>query len=230
DAQAFAVQGEKFIAVGSNDEMMRLRGDRTRMIDAAGRRVIPGLNDSHLHVVRGGRFYNLELRWDGVDSLERGLEMIREQAKRTPKGQWVRVIGAWAPYQFNERRMPTGAELTERAPDTPVFVLFLYSQAMMNKAGVEALQLTPQSTPPPGGRYEFVEGGGAILHGEPSPAILYMTIGKLPSLSAEDQINSTKQFYRELNRFGLTSAVDPGGGGHEYPKDYQATSTLVRQT
>src|SRR5687768_9807883 len=141
EAQAFAVQGEKFIAVGSAEDVMRLRGDRTRTVDAGGRRVIPGLNDSHLHVVRGGRFYNLELRWDGVDSLERGLQMIGEQAKRTPKGQWVRVIGAWSPYQFKEKRMPTVAELNAAAPDTPVFVLFLYSQAMMNRAGVEALQL-----------------------------------------------------------------------------------------
>ena len=50
--------------------------------------------------------------------------------------------------------MPTIAELNAASPDTPVFVLFLYSQAMMNKAGVEALQLTPQSVPPEGGRYE----------------------------------------------------------------------------
>src|SRR4030095_7428038 len=146
DAQAFAVQGEKFIAVGSNDEMMRLRGDRTRMIDAAGRRVIPGLNDSHLHVVRGGRFYNLELRWDGVDSLERGLQMIAEQAKRTPKGQWVRVIGAWSPQQFKEKRMPTVAELNAAAPDTPVFVLFLYSQATMKKTGAEEFKVTAPRT------------------------------------------------------------------------------------
>jgi len=94
---------------------------------------------------------------------------------------------------------------------------------------VEALGLTPQSVPPEGGRYEFVEGGGAILHADPSPAILYVTIGKLPQLSPEDQVNSTMQFYRELNRFGLTSVVDPGGGGHEYPTDYHATNTLARQ-
>jgi predicted amidohydrolase YtcJ len=229
EAQAFAVRGEKFIAIGAEDEVMKLRTDRTRVIDAGARRVIPGLNDAHLHAVRGGRFYNLELRWDGVDSLQRGLEMIRQQAKRTPKGQWVRVIGAWSPYQFKERRMPTVAELNEAAPDTPVFVLFLYSQGMLNKAGVEALELTPQSMPPEGGRYEFVEGGGVILHADPSPAILYGTIGKLPPLSAEDQINSTKHFYRELNRFGLTSAVDAGGGGHAYPADYQATGDLARR-
>jgi predicted amidohydrolase YtcJ len=84
--------------------------------------------------------------------------MVRDQSKRTPKGQWVRVIGGWSPYQFKERRMPTVAELNAASPDMPVFVLFLYSQAMMNKAGVAALQLTPQSVPPEGGRYEFVKG------------------------------------------------------------------------
>jgi predicted amidohydrolase YtcJ len=155
--------------------------------------------------------------------------MIGEQAKRTPKGQWVRVIGGWSPYQFKERRLPTIAELNEAAPDTPVFVLFLYSQALVNRAGVEALGLTSQSEPPAGGRYEFVEGGGAVLHAAPSPTILYTTIAKLPQLSADDQVNSTQHFYRELNRFGLTSVVDPGGGGHAYPADYRATDGLARR-
>jgi predicted amidohydrolase YtcJ len=226
-ARAFALRGEQFVAVGEEEEVMKLRGARTRVIDAGGRRVIPGLNDSHLHAVRGGRFYHLELRWDGVGSLARGLQMIREQAKRTPRGQWVRVIGGWSPYQFAERRMPTVAELNQAAPDTPVFVLFLYSQALVNRAGALALGLTPQSEPPEGGRYELVD-GGAILHAAPSPTILYATIAKLPQLSAEEQANSTRYFYRELNRFGLTSVVDPGGGGHAYPADYQASQVLAR--
>jgi predicted amidohydrolase YtcJ len=228
EADAFAVRGEKFIAVGTEQEVMPLRGDQTRVIDAGGRRVIPGLNDSHIHAVRAGRFFNLELRWDGVRSLARGLEMIRQQAERTPPGQWVRVIGGWSPYQFEERRMPTAAELTAAAPSTPAFVLFLYSQAIVNSAGVSALQLTPQSVPPRGGRYEFVE-GGAILHASPSPAILYTTVARLPQLSPEDQLNSTQHFYRELNRFGLTSVVDPGGGGHAYPADYRGTTDLLRK-
>ena len=227
EATALAVRDGVVVAVGSDEEVNRLRGDATRAVDAGGRRVIPGLNDSHLHAVRGGRFYNLELRWDGVESLERGLRMIAEQAERTPKGQWVRVIGAWSPYQFREKRMPTVAELNRAAPDTPVFVLFLYSQAFLNKAGVEALGLTTASEAPEGGRFEFVEGGGAILHAEPSPAILYTTIAKLPQLGPEDMANSTRHFYRELNRFGLTSAVDAGGGGHAYPADYEATKTLA---
>ncbi|MCK6461979.1 MAG: amidohydrolase [Planctomycetes bacterium] len=227
EAEALAVRDGLLVAVGGSDEITRLRGEATRVIDAGGRRVIPGLNDSHLHAVRGGRFWNLELRWDGVESLERGLAMIAEQAKRTPKGQWVRVIGAWSPFQFRERRMPTVAELNRAAPDVPVFVLFLYSQGFLNRAGVEALGLTPASEVPAGGRIEFVEGGGAVLHAEPSPAILYTTIAKLPQLSREDQLDSTVRFYRELNRLGLTSAVDAGGGGHTYPVDYEATRELA---
>ena len=100
---AFAVKGDKFVAVGDDAEMAAHRGEKTRVIDAEGHAVIPGLNDSHSHVIREGRLYNTELRWDGVDSLERGLAMIREQAKRTPKGQWVAVVGGWSPYQFKER-------------------------------------------------------------------------------------------------------------------------------
>jgi predicted amidohydrolase YtcJ len=227
-ATAFAVRGGTFVAVGDDAVVTAHRGAKTRIIDAGGRTIISGLNDSHAHAVRGGRFYNLELRWDGVDSLERGLEMIREQAKRTPKGQWVRIIGGWSPYQFKEKRMPTVKELNEAAPNTPTFVLFLYSQGMINRAAVEALGLSERTTAPEGGRFEFVD-GGAILHAEPNPLILYQMIAKPPQLSARDQVNSTLHFYREMNRLGMTSAIDAGGGGHAFPKDYAGSEAVVKQ-
>jgi predicted amidohydrolase YtcJ len=228
DAEAFAVRDGLFIAVGERAEVMKLRGAESRVIDAGGRRVVPGLVDSHLHAVRGGRFYNLELRWDGVDSLARGLALIREQAERTPPGEWVRVVGGWSPHQFRERRMPTVAELDAASPDVPVLVLYLYSQAFLNRAGARALGISSASVPPPGGRYEHVD-GGVILHADPNPAILYGTIAQLPQLSLSDQINSTQHFFRELNRFGLTSVVDPGGGGHVHPTDYEATRALAAE-
>lgn len=226
-ATAFAVKDGKFIAVGESADVLVHRGEKTRVVDAGGRTVIPGLNDSHAHVVRGGRFYNLELRWDGVGSLERGLEMVREQAERTPPGQWVRVVGGWSPYQFTERRMPTIRELNDAAPETPAFVLFLYSRGFLNRAGVRALGLDESSKSPPGGRYELVD-GGAVLHADPDPTILYQTIARLPQLSAEDQVNSTLHFNRELNRLGITSAIDAGGGGHAFPSDYGGSQTVVR--
>ncbi len=226
-ATAFAVRDGLFVAVGDEEHIRAHVGPSTLVIDAGGRRTVPGLNDSHIHATRAGRFYNAELRWDGVDSLNRGIAMIREQAAHTPRGQWVRVVGSWSPYQFSERRLPTPAELTAAAPETPVFVLFLYSKGYLNRAGVLALNLTEATPTPPGSRVEFTPDGGAILHAEPSPVILYQTVAALPSLSADDQLNSTPHFYRELNRFGITSVVDPGGGGHDYPDDYAATETLA---
>jgi hypothetical protein len=223
EAQAFAVRGERITAVGGEAEIMGLRAANTRVIDAGGRRVVPGLNDSHFHIVRGGRDYNLELRWDGVESLQRGLQMIAEQAMRTPRGQWVRVLGGWSPYQFRERRMPTVAELNLAAPDTPVYVLFAYSIGFLNRAGAAALGLTASSKPPEGGSFEFID-GGAILR---QPAAVYAAVAQMPGSSVEDQLNSTQHYLRELSRFGLTSAMDAGATATPYPRDYQAFETLA---
>jgi predicted amidohydrolase YtcJ len=225
--QALSIRDGLILETGKNSEILSSKTSSTQVLDLAGRTVMPGLNDSHIHAVRGGRFYNSELRWDGIESLSEALGRVREQAERTPDGKWVRVIGGWSPFQFVENRMPTPAELSEAAPNTPVFVLFLYSRGFLNKAGVEALGLNEKSVAPDGGRYEFTPDGGAILLAEPNPTILYKTIGALPHLSAEEQINSTRHYYRELNRFGLTSAVDAGGGGHSFPENYRATANLA---
>src|SRR5262245_20713503 len=115
--EAVAVADGKVVAAGANDEVLRHRGPATRVIDAGGRTVIPGLNDSHLHLIRGGLNYNLELRWDGVPSLADALRMLREQARRTPPPQWVRVVGGWTGFQFAERRMPTLDEINAVSPD-----------------------------------------------------------------------------------------------------------------
>ena len=227
-AEALAVRGGVIQAVGRNAEVAPYVGRETEVISLGGRTVIPGLNDSHMHPTRAGRFFALELRWDGVPSLDYGLRMIREQAGRTPPGQWVRVIGGWSPYQFTERRMPTPAELTKAAPDTPVYVLYLYSQGFLNRAAVGALNLTSSTPTPPGTAYELTRDGGAIIHARPNPDLLYATIGALPPMSAAEQAISTKHFYRELNRFGLTSVIDAGGGGHRFPDDYQGSEALAR--
>ena len=89
-SEAFAIRNNTFIAVGDNKTIMQLRGPKTAVIDANGRTIIPGLNDSHTHVIRGGLNYNMELRWDGVPSLALALEMLKDQVQRTPPPQWVR--------------------------------------------------------------------------------------------------------------------------------------------
>jgi hypothetical protein len=181
-----------------------------------------------LHLIRGGLNYNLELRWDGVPSLADGLRMLREQARRTPPGQWVRVVGGWSEFQFAERRMPTLDELNQAAPDTPVFVLHLYDRALLNRAALRAVGYTKDSPNPPAGEIVRDARGNptGILIARPNALILYSTLAKGPKLPPEYQVNSSRHFMRELNRLGITSAIDAGGGFQNYPEDYQIVEQL----
>src|SRR6201998_3859058 len=148
--EAVAIEGGKFVVAGASDEVLRQRRPATLVIDGGGRTVIPGLNDSHLHLIRGGLTYNLELRWDGVPSLADALRMLREQSARTPPPQWVRVVGGWTELQFAERRMPTLDGINAWSPDTPVFVLHLYDRAILNRAALRAVGYTRDTPDPPG--------------------------------------------------------------------------------
>src|SRR5437762_4497476 len=106
--------------IGVDDAESYERGPNTRLIDLKGRRVIPGLNDSHTHVIRGGLSYNLELRWDGVPSLADGLRMLKEQVQRTPPGQWVRVIGGGGGITISGPGVATARERNTLPPAKPV--------------------------------------------------------------------------------------------------------------
>jgi predicted amidohydrolase YtcJ len=226
--EAIAIESGKIAAAGTSDEMLRLRGSATAVIDANGRTIIPGLNDSHMHPIRGGLNYNMELRWDGVPSLADALRMLKEQAARTPAPQWVRVIGGWTEFQFAERRMPTLDEINAVAPDTPVFVLHLYDRALLNGAALRAVGYTKDTPDPPAGEIQRDKHGNptGILIAKPNSYILYSSIFKGPKLSREDQLNSTRLFFRELNRFGITSVVDAGGGFQNFPDDYEVVNEL----
>lgn len=230
-AQAVAIKGGRFISVGTDQEIMPYKGKKTNVIDAGGRTVIPGLNDSHLHTIRGGLNYNMELRWDGVPSLADALRMLREQAQRTLPPQWVRVVGGWTEFQFAERRMPTLDEINEVAPETPVFVLHLYDRAFLNRAALRAVGYTKDTPDPPAGEIQRDGKGNptGLIVARPNAYILYATLAKGPKLSYEDQTNSSRQFMRELNRLGLTSVIDAGGGFQNYPEDYAVITDLAKQ-
>lgn len=200
------------------------------MVDALGPRVVPGLNDSHLHVIRGGLNYVLELSWDGVRSLRQALAMLREEAARTPAGQWVPVVGGWSAKQFAERRRPTPAELNEAAPDTPVFVLHLYQSAILNRAALKAAGYTSRTPDPRGDQIVRGRDGepNGMLLAAPRALILHSTLAKAPALEGEGRRTSTRHFPRELNRFGLTSTIDAAGGFQSFPENYGTVTELAR--
>ena len=230
-AEAVAIRGGRFTRVGSAAEVLTEKRATTRVLDLKGATAIPGLNDSHTHVIRGGLNYNLELRWEGVPSLSDALALLKEQARRTAPPQWVRVVGGWSEFQFKERRMPTLEEINAVAPDTPVFVLHLYDRAWLNGAALRAVGYTKDTPNPPGGEIERDKQGNptGLLIARPSAALLYATLAKGPRLGFEDQLNSSRRFMRELNRLGVTSVIDAGGGFQNYPDDYKVIEELARR-
>src|SRR6202522_1126601 len=226
--EAVAIEDGKIASVGRNSEILRLKTPDSKMVNLKGHTVIPGLNDSHLHIIRGGLHYNLELRWDGVPSLADALRMLKEQAARTPAPQWVRVVGGWNEFQFAERRMPTLNEINAVAPETPVFVLHLYDRAFLNAAALRAVGYTKDTPAPPGGEITRDANGNptGLLLAKPNANILYATLAKGPKLPFEYQVNSSRHFMRELNCLGVTGAIDAGGGFQNYPEDYAVIQKL----
>ncbi|EWC52466.1 amidohydrolase [Xanthomonas citri pv. glycines str. 8ra] len=227
NATAIAVADGRIVAVGDDAQIMALaKGART--IDAQGRRLLPGLNDSHTHLIRGGLNYNLELRWDSVRSLADAMAMLKAQVDRTPAPQWVRVVGGFTAYQFAEKRLPTLEEINAIAPETPVFLLHLYDRALLNRAALRACGYDKTTPDPPGGRIERDKLGNptGLLLAKPNALILYASLAKGPRLPLEYQANSTRHFMRELNRLGVTSVIDAGGGFQNYPEDYQVIEQL----
>src|SRR5260370_30994638 len=127
--------------------------------------------------------------------------------------------------------MPTLDEINAVSPDTPVFVLHLYDRALLNGAALRAVGYTKDTPAPPAGEIQHDRHGNptGLLLAKPNAQILYATLAKGPKLPREDQVNSTRLFMRELNRLGITSAIDAGGGFQNYPDDYGVVSELAKR-
>ena len=227
-AGAVAIKGCVFTAVGRDADILPLASRDTKVIDLKGRRALPGLIDNHLHIIRGGLNYNMELRWDGVRSLADAMNMLKRQVAITPPPQWVRVVGGFTEHQFAEKRLPTIEEINAIAPDTPVFLLHLYDRALLNGAALRTVGYTKDTPEPPGGEIVRDADGNptGLLLAKPNAGILYATLAKGPKLPFDYQVNSTRHFMRELNRLGVTGAIDAGGGSQNYPEDYAVIRKL----
>jgi predicted amidohydrolase YtcJ len=173
--------------------------------------VIPGLIDSHMHAIRAALFYAAEVNWIGTKSIPEAMERIRTAARAAKPGQWVIVAGGWTEQQFSEKRRPTQAELIAAAPDHPVYVQLFYGAALLTPAGFKALNIANDSDVPPRGKILRDSAGqptGWIEGDNPTITALF---DKLPLPNFEQSVEGTKQFFRELNRLGLTGVGDPGG-------------------
>ncbi len=222
--QAIAIRDGRVLAIGSDEDIRRLAGARTNIIDLGGRIVVPGLMDSHIHALRAGLTYAVELSWIGMPSLAKGLDLIREAALKSPPGAWIKIGGGWTELQFPERRGPTVEELAAAAPDRPVYVQRLYNTAWITPAGMKLMKLTSDSEIP-GGKAEKDANGNltGVFTGVNRTFNFFTT--KIPGPGLSDQIAGTRKYFRELNRLGMTAINDFPGGGM-FPEHFRAVQTL----
>src|SRR5690625_5244885 len=223
-AEAVAITGDRIVAIGSARQLADRVDPDTVVRDLGGRRVIPGLIDSHLHFGRAGLTWNQQVDSSGIDSLEEGLKAIGRAAAQQPAGTWIPVLGGWHPHVFPEGRGPSPQELTEIAPEHPVYVQLLYESAVLNRAGLEAVGIDVDAPDPPGGSFER-DGDGhptGHLRGVGAFGRVVAAIGR-PDLEA--QIASLAPFAPRLNELGLTGVIDPGGMGMD-PTAYRALHEL----
>jgi predicted amidohydrolase YtcJ len=210
-AEALAVRDGRIVAVGRSTEIRALAGPTTRVIALNGRTVIPGLIDSHMHAIRAALFYATEVNWIGTRSIPEAMARIKAAAQRARPGQWIIVAGGWTEQQFQEKRRPTQAELVAAAPDHPAYIQLFYSAALLTPKGFQALGISRDADVPPAGKIERDAAGnptGWIAGDNPTISGLF---DKLPLPTFAESVEGTRQFFRELNRLGMTGVSDPGG-------------------
>jgi predicted amidohydrolase YtcJ len=191
-ASALAIRGERIVAVGSDRDVAALAGAATRRIDLAGRTVIPGLIDNHMHLLRAGTTWQYEVRLDGVESRQEALDRLRTRAQTTPRGEWIYTLGGWAMEQFADDQTPfTRGELDRAMPDHPVFLQASYYRGYLNSRGAQVLGVDAPS--------------GVVDERE-----MRAIAARMPTASGERLEASTRQMLRDFNRMGLTSFGSAG--------------------
>ena len=232
EASAVALKDGLIAQVGTDADIVASKDAGTTVVDLGGRRVIPGLIDSHTHIIRQGDNFAMELRWDHVPSLADGLRMLKAQAERPPPGQWIRVVGGWSADQFAEKRLPTLSEINAVSPDVPVYAPHLYDRCWLNEAALRALGIDRHFYEPfVSGRLERDDNGEptGLALARPNAQPLYALLDMAPKIDFEQQITSTKHYFRALNGLGLTSALDCAGGFLNYPDDYGVITELNKR-
>jgi len=223
--EALATSHGQVLATGSTAAMKQLAGDTTRLIDLGGRTVIPGLTDGHIHGIRAALTFGTEVNWIGVPTLKEALGRIREAVKIQKPGSWIVVAGGWTEEQFAEKRRPTPREVTEAAPDNPVYIQHLYDWLLLTPKAMDALNIHTDADVTPGGKLELDRDNkpSGVVTGNGN------TLGKifdhLPKPTMAQQVDGSRKFFREMNSLGITGIVD-GGGVSMYPANYQAVFRL----
>ena len=203
-ASAIAIRGERIVAVGDTKTVRALAGPATRQTDLAGRTVVPGLIDNHLHYLRGTDFGAYETPIHGITSRKEALEIIAARARSIKPGEWIFILGGWHEQQFADK--PGGfsqEELDTAAPNNPVFIQKTYITFYMNALAVKAI------APAIPDLYK----GGSVVRTDSATGrrVMYAALKYFPYATTVDKrMEEVKAFNRYLNGVGLTTVYDVG--------------------
>jgi predicted amidohydrolase YtcJ len=209
-AEAVAVRGGKIVKVGKNADVLDQKGDKTRIIDAKGKTVLPGLYDSHVHPV-GAALSEVGDPVPDLRSLPEVFDYIKKRAATTPEGQWI-VLRYAFPTRLKEARFPTKAELDEAAPKHPV-LYHAGPAGITNSMGLKVSGVTKDTKNP---------GTGVVVKdpvtGEPTGMLrsAYGVLKGVPGggegVSAEKRRDAVKKLLSLYNEHGITSISDRNAG------------------
>src|SRR5947209_8668232 len=221
-AQAVAVLGDRIVALGSNADIDAWRGASTHVIDAAGKLLLPGFNDAHVHFVSGGLQLD-SVQLNDATSAAEFARRIGEQAKKTPKGEWI-VGGDWDETKWDPARLPTKELIDPLTSETPVFVSrYDGHMSLANSVALRLAGITAHTKDPP---------GGVIVHdaqGNPTGALKDAALDYvnkvIPPLSHEQRLRAVKRALAHAASLGVTSVQDMNP---DYP-DIAAYSELLQR-
>ena len=189
--EAVALDGNRILAIGGNEEVLALAGPETEITDLEGRTVIPGLIDNHVHYIRTVQRWHQQARIDGIDSRETALAIVAEHAAGLPPGEWFMVQGGWSENQFDNKGGFTLEELDRAAPNNPVYLQRSYGGVYANSLALTAVGMTTDN--------------GAWQQGRQAIGQMFR---QMPTPSEPQLEQNLYRLSADLNAVGLTTVYD----------------------
>lgn len=226
--QAIAIRDGKILAVGQNDEILRLKDSSTQLIDLHGRTVIPGIIDSHNHPTSFGmKLFRPDL--SKPTTIAGIVDLMAAKVKESKPGEWITSSGIWNDSKLDEKRNPTRWDLDPVSPDNPVF-LDRGHLGVVNTEALRVLGITNDTPAPPGGTYEKDPKTGELT-GRLYEKAIEPVRKALPEISQEELMAAERQAMDDLAAAGVTSvrsAADSPAGMRAYIALYNRGELKLR--
>ena len=227
-SEAIAIRDHRIVALGTTQDIQTWVGPHTQVIDLLGHTVIPGLVDSHIHAIRAGLTEQSEVSWTGASSVQEAIDRLVQAARKKPRGSWLIVAGGWTDKQFREGRRPSVQEMEQAIAHHPVYIQKNYVAFWVNAKGAQLLQLHHHAELASRLTEDLDKSGHPTGWLNGSARTISDVYNLLPAPTLQQQMRGSRQFFKKLNSYGITSVLDPGG--YNLPlQAYQAVTGLAKR-